>query len=139
MEKRKESITAEIVVKAPVGKCWKLWTTAADIRQWNNPSEEWHSPRVETDLKEGGSFLYRMETKDGKMGFDHSGRYDKIIINELIEYTVEDGRKSVIRFIAAGDSTNVIERFEPEANTPVDMQRDFCQGVLESFKRYAEK
>ena len=139
MEKIKESITAQVAVNAPIEKCWKLWTTPADIMQWNNPSEEWHSPRVENDPREGGSFLFRMETKDGKMGFDHSGRYDKVIPNELIEYTVADGRRSVIRMIRVGDSTNVIEVFEPEANTPVDMQRDFCQGVLENFKRYAEK
>jgi uncharacterized protein YndB with AHSA1/START domain len=139
MEKIKESITVQVTVNAPVEKCWKLWTTPADIMQWNNPSEEWHSPRVENDAREGGSFLFRMETKDGKMGFDHSGVYDKVVTNELIEYTVADGRKSVIRMVRAGDSTNVIEVFEPEASTPVDMQRGFVQGVLENFKRYAEK
>jgi uncharacterized protein YndB with AHSA1/START domain len=138
MENRKETISAHTTVNAPVEKCWKLWTTAADIMQWNNPTGEWYSPRVEIDLREGGLFLFRMETKDGKMGFDHSGKYDKVKTNELIEYTVSDGRKSIIRFIPIGDLTTVSESFEPEANTPVEMQREFCQGVLDNFKRFVE-
>ncbi len=133
-------ITTEVTVKAPVEKCWTLWTTAADITVWNAPSGDWHSPRVEMELTEGGSFFFRMETKDGSLGFDHSGSYDKIVVHELIEYTGSDGRRSIIRFAAIGkETTQIIETFEPEAATPLEMQRDFCQGVLNSFKGYAER
>lgn len=132
------AITVETTVKEPVENVWRLWTTPVDISQWNNFSNDWHSPRVEVDLREEGSFLYRMETKDGSSGFDHSGKYDKIITHELIEYTGLDGRKSIIKFIPNGGETTIIETFEPETETPLDIQKDFCQAILNNFKQYAE-
>lgn len=138
MDHQLSGITVETTVNKPVENVWKIWTTPADIRQWNNPFDDWHSPRVENDLKQGGSFLYRMEAKDGSAGFDHCGKYDKVINNQLIEYTVSDGRKSIIKFVPTGDTTIVIETFEPEKENPIEMQRDFCQSVLNNFKKYAE-
>jgi len=132
-------ISVEVEVQAPLEKTWKLWTTPSDIIQWNFPSNDWHTPNAEADLKDGGNFLFRMETKDGSMGFDHGGTYDKIITNTLIQYTVSDGRKSTIEFIPTGDSTLIIETFDAELVTPIDMQREFCLGVLNSFKKYAER
>lgn len=131
-------ITAETVINSTTERVWKLWTTPADIVQWNNPSEDWHTFEVDNDLKIGGKFLFRMEAKDGSDGFDFGGKYDKVITNELIEYTLDDRRKTLIEFIANGNSTILIETFDPEAKTPVDIQKDFCQGVLNNFKKYAE-
>ena len=136
--KMKNPITVETTINLAPEKVWKLWTTPADIIQWNNPSEDWHTLRVENDLRDGGEFLFRMEAKDGSEGFDFCGKYDKVITDELIEYALTDGRKTRIQFIANGDATVIIETFEPEAKTPVDIQRDFCQGVLNTFKNYAE-
>lgn len=131
-------LTVETTINMTVDKVWKFWTTPFDIAQWNNSSNDWHSPRVEIDLKDGGTFLFRMEAKDGSVGFDHSGKYDKVIKNELIKYTVSDGRKSIIRFVPNGDCTNVIETFDPEKETPIEEQRKFTQAVLDNFKKYAE-
>lgn len=131
-------ITAETVINSTTERVWKLWTTPADIVQWNNPSEDWHTLEVDNDLRIGGKFLFRMEAKDGSDGFDFGGKYDKVITNELIEYTLDDRRKTLIEFIANGNSTILIETFDPEAKTPVDIQKDFCQGVLNNFKKYAE-
>lgn len=132
------SITVEIKIDKPVAYVWQLWTTPADIEQWNIPFDDWHSPKVENDLKVGGKFFYRMEAKDGGEGFDHYGSYDKIIKHQLIEYTVSDGRKSVIKFISDGDTTLVVETFEPEKETPVEIQKYFCFSVLKNFKKHAE-
>jgi hypothetical protein len=79
-----------------------------------------------------------MEAKDGSAGFDHCGKYDKIINNQLIEYTVSDGRKSIIKFVPNGGTTIIIEIFEPEKENSIEMQRDFCQSILNRFKKYAE-
>jgi hypothetical protein len=79
-----------------------------------------------------------MEAKDGSAGFDHAGKYDRLINHQLIEYTVSDGRKSIIQFIPNGDATTIIETFEPEKENPVEMQTAFCQSVLNRFKKYAE-
>lgn len=132
------SLTVEITVNKAIENVWHFWTTPADIKQWNNPFDNWHSPRVENDLKPGGRFLYRMEARDGSVGFDHSGIYDKVINNQLIAYTVSDGRKSIIEFVSNGDTTRIIETFEPEKGNSIEMQKSFCQSVLNNFKKYAE-
>jgi len=132
------TITAEVTVCKPVESVWQVWSSPDDIMQWNIPFDNWHTPRVENDLKPGGKFLFRMETKDGSEGFDHSGKYDKVIINQLIEYTGDDGRKSVIEFISNGDTTTVAETFEPEKTISIEMQKEFCQSVLNNFKKYIE-
>lgn len=80
-----------------------------------------------------------MEAKNGSEGFDHYGNYDKIVKHQLIEYTVSDGRRSIIKFISEGDTTVVVETFEPEKETPVEMQKGFCYSVLKKFKIYSEK
>ena len=132
------TITVETTLNKPVESVWKIWTTPADIMQWNNPFHDWHSPRVENDLKQGGSFFYRMEAKDGSAGFDHRGKYDKVINNQLIEYTVSDGRKSIIEFVSNGDTTLLIETFEPEKINPLEMQKGGWQAILNNFKKYTE-
>ena len=138
MDQQTSSITVSVSVNRSIKDVWRVWTNPADIMQWNIPFDHWHSPRVESDLRAGGFFLFRMEAKDGSEGFDHSGKYDRVIIHKLIEYTVSDGRKSVIEFKPDGNSTVVVETFEPENANPVEMQRDFCQAVLDRFKEYAE-
>jgi len=135
----KSPITVETTIKSTIENVWNLWTTPEDIRQWNNPSEEWHTLKVENDLKDGGKFLFRMESKDGADGFDFSGTYDKVILNKLIEYTLDDGRKTINEFIQNENSVTITETFEPEAKTPLDVQKEFCQGVLDNFKKYVEK
>ena len=135
----KAPITVETIIKSTIENVWKLWTTPEDIKQWNNPSEEWHTLKVENDLNDGGKFLFRMESKDGADGFDFSGTYDKVILNKLIEYTLDDGRKTINEFIQNENSVTITETFEPEAKTPLDVQKEFCQGVLDNFKKYVEK
>jgi uncharacterized protein YndB with AHSA1/START domain len=132
------AITVKTSVKATVENVWKLWTTPADIMQWNNPSEDWHNLLVEVDLKNEGRFLFRMQAKDGSEGFDYCGKYDKVKTYELIELTTSDGRKAINTFIPHGNETIVTETFEVETQTPIDIQRDFCQKVLNNFKKYAE-
>jgi hypothetical protein len=37
-----------------------------------------------------------------------------------------------------GHKTIITETFDAESKTPIDLQKDFCQSVLNSFKKYAE-
>ncbi len=108
------TITIETTVKAPVEKVWKTWTSPEDIIKWNNASDDWHTTKSENDLRAGGKFLARMEAKDGSAGFDFGGIYDEVKTNELIEYTIGDGRKVKVIFSANGDQTKVTETFETE-------------------------
>src|SRR5438477_12534599 len=91
--KEKTTITVQNTVNAPVEKVWRCWTGPEHITQWNNASDDWHTPYAENDIRVGGKFLARMEAKDGSFGFDFSGTYEELKINELIVYRIADGRE----------------------------------------------
>ncbi len=132
------TIMVQTTVKASLADCWRSWTNPAEIVQFNNPGSDWHTTSVTCDLQNGGHFFYRMEATDGSAGFDFSGRYDMVIPNERIAATGDDGRKTINTFMTNGSSTLVTEIFEPESTTPLNIQRNFCQGILDSFKAYME-
>ena len=136
--KNRTTVTVESTIKAPVEKVWKYWAGPEHITKWANASDDWHTPFAENDLREGGKFLSRMEAKDGSMGFDFGGVYDKVKQNELIEYTIGDGRKVIVHFTSNGNETKVIETFEAEDTNPIEMQRGGWQAILDNFKKYAE-
>ena len=134
----KKTITVENTIKAPVDKVWKFWTEPEHITQWNNASDDWHTPWAENALKIGGKFVSRMEAKDGSFGFDFGGVYDDIRVNEYIEYTIGDGRKVKITFSSTGDQTKVVETFEAENINSIELQRGGWQAILDNFKKHAE-
>jgi uncharacterized protein YndB with AHSA1/START domain len=134
----KPVITVETRIKAPVKKVWNLWTDPKHIINWNNASEEWHTPRAENDLRTGGKFMSRMEAIDGSMGFDFTGEYGKIEPMKRIEYTIADGRKVQILFVSEGDITKITESFEAEQLNPPELQKKGWQAILDNFKKYAE-
>ena len=139
METKSESpITVETVISARPDKVWQYWTEPKHIMEWNNASDDWHTPAAENDLRTGGSFTYRMEAKDKSFGFDFSATYDEVRINEYIAYTLGDGRKVQLEFSPKGEETRITETFEPESANSVDMQRQGWQAILDNFKRYTE-
>lgn len=131
-------VTVETTVNAPVEKVWEYFSLPKHIMQWNNASEDWFTPSSENDFKEGGKFINRMEAKDGSMGFDFTGTYQKIIQNEYIEYTIIDGRSVKIKFAPEGDGTKITESFDAEITNPIDMQKRGWQSILDNFKKYTE-
>jgi len=132
------SITVETTVKAPVEKVWKFWSAPEHIKQWSHASDDWHTPTAENDLTPGGKFMSRMEAKDGSFGFDFGGVYDEVRPNELITYTMGDGRKVKVSFSSLGNETKITETFEPESSNPIEMQRGGWQVILDNFKKYTE-
>jgi uncharacterized protein YndB with AHSA1/START domain len=133
-----EAITVKATINAPVEAVWKKWSSPEDIKKWCSASDDWHVPTAETDLRKGGAFSTRMEAKDGSFGFDFGGVYDEVKTNELIEYTLGDGRKVKIVFSANGDQTDVTETFDPENQNPAEMQQAGWQAILDNFKKHAE-
>jgi uncharacterized protein YndB with AHSA1/START domain len=115
-----------------------MWTTPDDIVKWNNASDDWHSPRVVNDLREGGKFNIRMEANDGSAGFDFAGVYEKVKVNGFIEYLMDDGRKVKVYFIPQEKKTEVVKTFEAENTNSVEMQRVGWQAILNNFKKYIE-
>lgn len=133
-----KTITVENTIQAPIEKVWRYWTDPTHIKKWNNASDDWHTPFAENDLKKGGKFLSRMESKDGKFGFDFGGVYDEVKTNELISYTIGDGRKVEISFLDGNGTTKISETFEPENTHSLEMQKDGWQAILDNFKKYVE-
>ena len=134
-----KTITVQAVINAPVEQVWKLYTEPEHVMKWNNASNDWHTPRAENDLKVGGKFLYRMEAKDGSSGFDFDGTYKQVIANELIVYSISDGRKVEVTFTKDDNArTKMDTTFEAESINPIEMQRDGWQAILNNFKIYVE-
>lgn len=131
-------IKIETIVHADPATVWAAWTTPDDINQWNAASDDWHTPRSSNDLRVGGQFSYRMEAKDGSMGFDFAGTYTNVVEQTLIEYTLGDARTVAIEFVPVGDSVKVMEIFEAEDENAAEMQRQGWQNILNNFKQHVE-
>ncbi|MHC1776207.1 MAG: SRPBCC family protein [Lentimicrobium sp.] len=134
----KTKITVEATINAPVEKVWLLWTGPEHITQWNNASDDWHTPAAENDLRIGGKFSFRMEAKDGSMGFDFWGIYTTIEPLQFIGYTLGNERKVEIRFVAEANKTRIVETFDPEDVNSAELQQTGWQAILNNFKKYAE-
>lgn len=131
-------ITVETIVNAPIDKVWEFWTTPKNIRKWNNPTDDWHTPYVENDMKVGGEFKYTMGRKDESICFDYEGIYTKLDEFSVIEYKLVDNRTGSIRFEIQDDKIKITEIFEPNSENPENEQKEFCQRVIDNFKKYTE-
>ena len=132
-------ISVQALINAPVEKVWKFYTEPKHIIKWNNASDDWYTPKAKNDLKVGGRFLFRMEARDGSAGFDFTGIYNEVKINELIEYSIEDVRKVKITFAKHNHKTFIKIVFEAESINSIEMQRDGWQDILNNFKKYVEE
>ena len=134
----KTVINVSAMVKAPIEKVWKCWTSPEDIIKWNHASDDWHTTRAANDLKIGGKFTSRMEAKDGSFGFDFEGVYTDVKQNELIAYVMEDGRQVTIHFMALEGQLEVMEAFDAETENSIELQKNGWQAIMDNFKNYVE-
>lgn len=132
------TITIEITVAAPVSTAWRAWTSPDLITKWNFALDEWACPRAEIDLRVGGKFKYRMEAKDGSMGFDFEGEFTAVESNRRIEYSLGDDRKVTVEFIPEAGKTRVVEKFEAEDAHSAEQQRQGWLAILGNFKKLVE-
>jgi len=133
-----KAITIQTTVNAPVEKVWKYWNQPEHITKWAFASNDWHAPKAENDLRVDGTFSTTMAAKDGSFSFDFGGIYTKVENQKIIEYTIGDGRKVKVEFVAEGSQTKVVETFELESQNPEEMQRGGWQAILDNFKKYTE-
>jgi uncharacterized protein YndB with AHSA1/START domain len=134
----KTTITIETNITASVELVWACWTLPEHITQWNAASDDWHTPSASNDLRVGGRFTSRMESKDGLYGFDFWGIHDEVQMNKLIKSTMGDGRKMEVHFIQNGPQVKVIESFETEDENSIELQKQGWQAILDRFKVYVE-
>ena len=131
-------ITVSITTPIALETAWQVWTNPEHIVNWNFASDDWCAPRASNDLKNGGTFSYRMEAKDGSFGFDLIGTYTNLKPLELIEYLLEDGRKVSILFESKDNETHIIQTFEAENQNPIELQQNGWQAIMNNYKKYAE-
>jgi len=135
---KNKTITIKTIIEATIEQVWIYWTTPEHIKKWNNASDDWHTPKVDNDLKKGGRFVYRMEAKDGSFGFDFGGTYTKIVPEKHLAYRLDDERKAIIDFEEKDDKVTITETFDTEDQNPIDMQKQGWQAILDNFKKYTE-
>jgi uncharacterized protein YndB with AHSA1/START domain len=132
-------ITVEAIIQQPPDEVWELWTSLDHIVQWNYANEDWCCPHAVNDARSGGQISWRMESRDGAMGFDINGIYEEVRPHELLIYRMEDGREVRIFFQNLENETKITEMFEPEELNPLEMQQQGWQAILNNFKKYAEQ
>lgn len=133
-----ERITIQTKIKAPVREVWNYWTDPQHIVNWNQATEDWHTPTSENDLRVGGKFLSRMEARDGSFGFDFGGVYSEVEPHQRIAYTMSDERSVEIDFSEDNGETHVVQTFDPERENSIEMQRQGWQAILDNFRKYVE-
>ena len=131
-------ITVEKIVKARLNQVWDAWNNPADIKQWNSAQDDWHTTQSAVDLREGGKFSARMESRDGSEGFDFEGTYTRVVPQQTIEYRMSDGREVKVEFSERAGGVLVKETFDPENENPHEMQRQGWQAILDNFGRHVE-
>jgi len=58
-----EQIKIQTHIAVRVESIWNAYTSAEDIMQWNQASEDWHCIDAINDLRIGGKFKNRMEPR----------------------------------------------------------------------------
>lgn len=133
-----KSITVEGVINAPIERVWEAYTKPEHIVKWAFASDDWEAPAAENNLRVGGRFKTVMAAKDKSVQFDFVGTYTNVIINELIEYNIDDNRHVKIEFIPTDQGVKLLVTFELENINPEEQQRAGWQAILDNFKKYAE-
>ena len=132
-----EKITIRATVLANRQKVWNYYTEPEHITKWNFADPSWHCPTAKNDLKVGGSYVARMEAKDGSFGFDIEAVYTEINRGKNFTY-VGGGRFITVEFKETNGKTEVTIRFDPETENSIDLQRKGWQAILDNFKKYTE-
>jgi uncharacterized protein YndB with AHSA1/START domain len=135
---RKNFITVAVTINANAEKAWEYFTNPNHITQWYFALDSWCAPRATNNLKIGGAFSTRMESKDGSMGFDLNGIYTAIILHKIIEYTLEDKRVVKILFETKVNETIITQIFEAETENTLELQKNGWQAILNNYKKYIE-
>ena len=127
-----------VIVESSLEKVWSAWTEPKKNVKWNYATDEWCCPNAEVDLTVGGKFKYRMDAKDGSMGFDFEGKFVSIEQNSRIEFSLDDDRKVLVEFKELESGIQLKETFDAEDDLSGEQQREGWQSILNNFKQYVE-
>jgi uncharacterized protein YndB with AHSA1/START domain len=77
-----------------------------------------------------------MEARDGSYGFDFTGTYEEVTEPHLVSLRLDDGRLSRTTFDEVGGGTLVTTTFDPDQETPIEMQQQGWQAILDNYGIY---
>jgi uncharacterized protein YndB with AHSA1/START domain len=92
MDTDSEPITHDVVIKriidASVETVWTMWTEPEHVKGWWGP-QFYTSPTCQVDLQVGGLYAFCMRASADQGGQDSytAGRYQRIVTNEVLEFT----------------------------------------------------
>lgn len=74
------SVVIERIFDAPVEKVWAAWSEPEQIKKWWGP-KGFSAPTVEVDFREGGKYLFSMQSDEWENGREmfSTGTYQKIV------------------------------------------------------------
>ena len=124
-------VTAQ--TSADPASAFAVFTDPAAIQRWNFASEDWSCPAATVDLRAGGTFCYRMAARDGSMAFDYEGTWQELSRPNRLVQVLGDGRRVVVTFEATAAGTKITERFDPDDQAPIALQRAGWQAILDRF------
>ena len=131
-------ISIEAEIEASIKDVWNAWVTPEDITRWNFANDEWCCPSAESNFEVGGQFNYRMEAKDGSMGFDFKGSFTEISLLNASQTMLEDEREVRIEFSKSEKGTKIVESFDVEDENSAEQQRQGWLAILNNFKNHVE-
>lgn len=132
------TITVSVEINAPLHKVWDAFTQPDHITQWYFASPDWHAPYANHDVRVGGSFVTRMESKDGANGFDFEGTFTLINPMQQLDYVLSDGRSVSVLFQLEKSMVRLIQTFQMEQLHSRELQQEGWQSILNQLKRYIE-
>ena len=135
---RQSPITVSVLIHATPERAWKAFTDPKAITEWNVASPDWLCPRAENELRDGGAFCYRMEARDGSLGFDFEGRFLQVSVPNKLHYSLGPDREVIVQFTEEGGRTRVSQSFTPEGTHPLEQQKAGWQAILDNYAKYVE-
>lgn len=133
-------LVAKSIVTGTIAKAWDCFVNPGHVVNWNFAGDDWHCPKSEATVETGGRFCHTMAAKDGSFSFDFFGDYTSVEPLHALRIVLGDGRKMEVDFKDLGDGTvEVIERFEPENQNPLEMQQQGWQMILNRYAEYASQ
>lgn len=131
------TITVEVIITASVATVWHAFTTPGAIRQWSAMTDDAHTTECTVDLREGGKFYLRMETKDGRSGSNFEGTFTRVLPLNRLELSF-GGRTASVQFDGGEENAAVTVVFNAESEDSVIQEQQVAQSILQNFAGYVQ-